>query len=263
MYKKKVVLEDFMLTYDEFLKQFIKDLTLEFDLAAPNGDFIRIYQGGIVRDIDFDLLSLHRNYQLSNNYSEMRDNEIERIHGLLISHSIFKLDLNKIYPMIKPKSFTKNHGKTFLHKNLFLDLDVYYVQDCDDVWLYLSKDTLNDYDLSHIHKNAITNISKVPISLNEIDGSGVYAFDTENVYGVSLFLSNKVQLDIMATFGDELLLIIPNSSSILLTPYSQEHVEILKSIVKDDIYNKSEDKISNRVYHYHNESFKYADVDLF
>lgn len=221
-----------VLTEKGFKEKFLKYLSSKFDSVSEESGSFNISKDNAWIQIEININSLYKKYMLENKYAEIFKDELKIIKDTMKNEEI---DLESIYPLIKHASCRNQYNKN-IYKNIFLDLDVYYVIDKGDRWKYVP--VACKYDADTLHEHEIENISKKKIALDNVDYyHEIYSFNTEDSTGISSFLSDSIQLEVLSKLGKDFLLIVPENHAILLTPYRLDIVSTFKNIC-DEFYTK-------------------------
>lgn len=79
----------------------------------------------------------------------------------------FKVDYNKVYPLIKSKDFGKGEATEFVREHLFLNLDILFAVDSGETFRFVLEE--DEYNMSKLKQNAMNNLDSVFVGLTRLD----------------------------------------------------------------------------------------------
>jgi len=79
----------------------------------------------------------------------------------------FKIDYDKVYPLIKSKEFGLEENVKFVREDLFLDLDVLYAMDIGETFRFILKNA--NYNFMKLKQSYIKNLNMFSIGLRKLD----------------------------------------------------------------------------------------------
>ncbi|MDF1617300.1 DUF1444 family protein [Petrocella sp. FN5] len=153
-----------------------------------------------------------------------------------------KVDWHRVYPVIRPKNF--EDGSNMFHQDLFLDLDLYLVEDFDDTIRFIKKDDVEDEYFAV--KKAFENLNRVEaylVPLNE--KSGIYYSLPENGFSAARIVTKKMQKQISSILGDSYLLLISDDGGFIVARNSIRNYRLLKDMTEKPDF---EHRISKKIY---------------
>jgi uncharacterized protein YtpQ (UPF0354 family) len=236
--------------YMEFVRQIIKDLKNEFNIVKMDGKD-KIYVAKDVTNISIPTKSMYQEYKTVG-YQATLNNYIKIIAEILDTYK-FKINLENIFPFIKPKTFsTTNANQNFIYEDLFCDLAIYYVADMGEVFRFISVDDLNNSDISlnTLKERSFQNLNRITNPLVQLDKAiEVYTLRFDTDYAATLFLSEHVKKQIQKKIGYDILFCMPSSTSLICAKYKKSSFETYKHILQQLIMlDKDTNKISNNIY---------------
>ncbi|SHJ79828.1 Protein of unknown function [Paramaledivibacter caminithermalis DSM 15212] len=233
----------------KFISKFKIDLEKEFGAVKikDNNIFLRIKN----TEVCCSLQDVYRDYIISGDYNNVKDRYIELIWDV-ISKQHYKINLDVIFPVLRPCTFGGDNAGKFYREKFAEDIMIYFVEDKDELWKYLTLKEIEDsgYSVEEIKNKAFQNINKITNSLNVLDENiRIYSLAFDNQLGSSIILSEKFrkQLD---KIGKDLLVAIPAQDALLVSKYTYQNRYIMKNLVKVEIEEKY--RISNKLYRYKN-----------
>lgn len=236
--------------YVEFVRQIIRDLRNEFSEVRMDGKD-RVYIAKDVTNVSIPLKPMYQEYQFAG-YKKTLKNYIQIILEILNTYK-FKLNLDNIFPFIKPKTFsTTDTNQNFIYEDLFCDLAIYWVADMGEVFRFISVDDLNNSDISldTLKEKSFQNINRITNPLVQLDKAlKIYTLRFDTDYAATLFLTENIQKQIKQKIGSDILFCMPSSVSLICAKYQEStfntYINILKQLIAID---NDVNKISNKIY---------------
>lgn len=235
--------------YMEFVRQIIKDLRNEFDEVRID-DKDRIYVAKDVTNMSIPAKTMYQEYKVIG-YQATLKNYIKIISEILNTYR-FQINLDNIFPFIKPKTFSNDSNHNFICEDLFCDLAVYWVADIGEVFRFISIEDLENSNISlnTIKEKSFQNLNKIINPLVQLDKAlEVYTLRFDTDYAATLFLSEHIQKQIQKRIGNDILFCMPSSTSLICAKYKKSSFETYKHILQQLIMlDKDTNKISNNIY---------------
>lgn len=235
--------------YMEFVRQIIKDLRNEFDVVKMDGKN-KIYVAKDVTNVSIPTKSMYQEYQFIG-YKQTLKNYIEIINNILNTYK-FRLDLNNVFPFIKPNKFLKDSQQDFISEKLFCNLSLFFVSDEGEVFRFITKDDLanSNIDINTLKTKSFENLNKIINPLTQLDKAlEIYSLRFDTDYAATLFLSEHIQKQIQKRIGNDILFCMPSSVSLICAKYQEStfntYINILKQLIAID---NDVNKISNKIY---------------
>lgn len=235
--------------YMEFVRQIIKDLRNEFDEVRIDGKD-RIYVAKDVTNMSILAKTMYQEYKVIG-YQATLKNYIKIISEILNTYR-FQINLDNIFPFIKPKTFSNDSNHNFICEDLFCDLAVYWVADIGEVFRFISIEDLENSNISlnTIKEKSFQNLNKIINPLVQLDKAlEVYTLRFDTDYAATLFLSEHIQKQIQKRIGNDILFCMPSSTSLICAKYKKSSFETYKHILQQLIMlDRDTNKISNNIY---------------
>lgn len=231
---------------DLFIVKIIDSLNKIYGNCIEENDTLKISNESVEVQIPLD--QMYECY--SGNYSELVKNYKKTIDDLLKEHE-YKINHNMVFPLVKRGNLGLENQ--FLRKHLFEDIYMYFGQDMGQFFRFVGVGEANFHEL---YNCAMSNLNKlinplVPIS----DTLPIYTLKFNSDIAPSMLFNSFVENWIMKNIGSTFVFSIPTSSTLLVAPYSQHYIEILREITITD---EDPNKVANNPIVYKNGIYTYA-----
>jgi uncharacterized protein YtpQ (UPF0354 family) len=168
---------------------------------------------------------------------------------------IFKINYDKVYPMIKKWDFGVDVDTKFYKEHFMLDLYTFYVQDMGETFRFISQDDITDINL--LKSRTRENLLNIGNSIVKLDADcTVYTFKNITDLTSSFFLLKDIQNEIIKKVGTRYLFTISSDCTVLISKDYPEYIDMLQALMLRD---PGVHKISDKVYRYNNGRYEYAD----
>lgn len=195
-------------------------------------------------------------YSVIQDYNSYLRNLLENINEYLNEHK-FKIEPKQIFPLVRSKNFGLNEG--FARDNLFLDLDILYVQDMGEMYRYIYSKEMDKF--KNIKEYAFNNLSKITNGLIEID-MNIYMYKFANDFNASMLLLGDEFDKIVEKVGDRFLMSVPNSMMLTIATDNPINYDILSKLINEQENEDKTNMITDRIYRYNNGVWSYANAQL-
>lgn len=244
-----------MQDFNKFANRLSKDLNkkyTEFELDLC-GKTYKVSSEQVC--ISIDLNETYSSYiNKRKTYKEILKNIISTL-DTLINNSKEGINYNSIYPVLKHKDFNlDNCDNMLLVKRLFLDIDMVFVIDLDEMFQFITLDYNLDFD--KVYKSAWENIGNMENEIANTNGVEIYTLKFPCNYAGSMLFNKKIESEIIKKIGVNYIFVISSSSLVFIAKNVPEYIPILKELIAID---EDPYKVSNRVYGYINGQYCYMD----
>lgn len=238
-------------SYSKFKMYIFNDIKKTYEKSIINEEVLIINHD--CYEISILLKDSYESYCFLGDYRIYFEHLLTNIEEHINKHK-FRLNPDRIYPMIKSKDFGKNETFPFIRDNLFLDLDVLYVQDMGEMYRYISDNDILENE--GIRLSAYNNLKKISNTLIEID-MDIYMYKFESDFNSSMILKEDEMKRIINKVGNKFLMAIPNGITLILAADYLNNYSVISRLIREEEY---KNKISDKIYRCINGIWTYADT---
>lgn len=232
-----------------FKIKLLNDIRLTYPDAKLDGDSLVVECKN--RLIDFSLIELFAEYNLTKDYTSILNEKVRNIE-VFGNYTRTDLALKSVFPLVKSKGSVDVEKYNLEEFSIFLDLSCFLVQDTDEILRFIPKDKTDNRKL---YDKAINNLSEIDIRLELVDKTlQIYAYYGIDYAASLLMIREKIE-EVVNMLGDTFLFAASNSDSLAFMPDSLENYLILERIIKHDPL----PRLSENIYRFSCGNFSYAD----
>lgn len=237
---------------EQFKLKLLNDIKKVYENAELNEELITFEFGPL--EVIIDTKDMYKLYgESKNNYNTVKKHCLNVIKEI-IEEKRFKVNYNKVFPIIKPKDFGSDKEIGFIREEFTDDLDILYAVDMGDIYRFVTK--YDNVDIELLKKSAINNINKIYNVLVKLDEElSVYTLGFTTDLGSSMILSQNFKKQIYRKVGKSFLFAIPFNGALVVAENNDKYIDYLNELIKKI---QEIDKISDSVYKYENGKIEYA-----
>ncbi|WP_069649780.1 DUF1444 family protein [Caloranaerobacter ferrireducens] len=237
---------------EQFKFKLLNDIKKVYENAELNKELITFEFGTL--EVIIDTKDMYKLYGKSkNNYNTVKKHCLNAVKEI-IEETRFKVNYNKVFPIIKPKDFGSDKEINFIREEFTDDLDILYAVDMGDIYRFVTKH--DNVDIELLKKSAINNINKIYNVLVKLDEElSVYTLGFTTDLGSSMILSKNFIKQIYRKVGKSFLFAIPFNGTLVVAENNDKYIDYLNELIK---MIQEIDKISDSVYKYEDNKIEYA-----
>lgn len=241
-----------MFKFEEFKLQMLNEFIKEYGDTLLSKDNLIIQTGTLEATIS--LQDAYEEYKLARDFKFISGVFKKTLEEEFVKRK-FKIDYEKVYPLIKSKDFGIEEPIKFIRDDLFLNLDILYATDMGETMRFILTDDIFDY--KRLKESAYKNLESTLSPLTKLDKDlEIYSLAFLNDYSPSFILLESMKKQIERKVGMDYLLAIPSSTSFLVARYHPKYIDLLKMLIDVD---PDPHKISKEVYRCRNRIYEYTD----
>ncbi|MDU1350590.1 DUF1444 family protein [uncultured Clostridium sp.] len=246
-----------LLDYERFKVKMLNEFIKEYPDSHLENEDLKVIRLNLEATISLDIA--FQEYNLAKNFKFICDIFKKAIQEEFTKYK-FKVDYNKLYPLIKSKDFGKGEAAEFVREHLFLNLDVLYAVDSGETFRFVLEE--DEYNMSKLKQSAMNNLDSVFVGLTKLDKDfDIYSISFLTDYSSSFILLDRMKKQIEKKVGANHLLAIPSSTSLLVARNHPRNMDILKTLINVD---PDPHKVSDHIYKCKNGMYEYIEKnDIF
>jgi len=233
-----------MVNLDVLRGEFISTLSnLGFDIAILDNKITAVRRN---KEIIFDL-------EIIKEYDEF-DNETLLVR-FIIESVMKEIEFNqdqiihdKIFPLIRQKSFGNELDYKLLREEFTSDLDILFVEELDDVLHFLPEES--SLDQTYIKEIAYKNLERIFIVPHKFDHKfNLLTYPFASPYNASMILLKKTRDYLKDKLGNNIVIAIPSDAVVMLAKSNSYEETIITNFMESLQYGDEDDiVISDSVY---------------
>jgi len=226
-----------MLNTTEFTTKIVHDLKKYFEVVELTNNTVRIQRGATHADIP--LSSIINEYEIQHNYQSVLVMYTDIVEQVLNTYK-FTLDLNLVYPLVKPKNFGSHTDLNFIREPFQngLPIDVLYATDHQDLFRFVQVEDLCNTTVKELKDAAFCNINRIANKVIRLSPDiPVFTFKFTSDLNSSLILNTQIQSQIVKKVGKSYYFLISSSSCAFFSPPIPDFKSLLLHLATVDTDN--------------------------
>lgn len=235
---------------NKFAIKMLNDFRKIYDNAEIIENRLKITRGFV--EVQLAVSDVYRDYLHNKDYKLLIKEYSNNIDELL-NQNAYSINYDIVFPVVR--KINQFEESLFYSMPLFEDLAIYFVEDAEVMFRFISKNDKVDFDI--LKEKSFGNLNELVNPLSRLhEGLEVYCLKFNSDLASSMFMNKSVERNIIKLFGLNFTFVISSASTLLIAPNTPQYVAILRELINTD---DDPNIISDKIIEFNKGMYKYVE----